>query len=39
MLFEDELRTAERVTLAEFQQRPAWKHSFEGLARTLSPML
>lgn len=39
MLFEDELRTAERVTLAEFQQRPAWRHSFEGLARTLSPML
>lgn len=39
MLFEEELRTAERVTLEEFQERPAWKHSFEGLARTLAPML
>ncbi|MEF8793830.1 cardiolipin synthase [Thiohalorhabdus sp.] len=38
-LFEEELRTAERVTLEAFQQRPAWKHSFEGLARTLAPML
>jgi len=39
MLFEDELRTAEAITLAEFRQRPAWKHGVEGLARTLSPML
>ena len=39
MLFEDELRTASRVTLEEFLERPAWKHTLEGLARTLSPML
>ncbi|HKJ71112.1 MAG TPA: cardiolipin synthase [Gammaproteobacteria bacterium] len=39
VLFEDELRTADRVTLEEFYQRPTWRHGWEGLARTLSPML
>ncbi len=38
-IFEMELETARRVTLRELHGRPAWRHTLEGLARTLSPML
>lgn len=38
-LFEVELESARRITLDELRDRPAWRHTLEGLARTMSPML
>lgn len=38
-VFEAEVTAAEALDLTSYRARPAWRHSLEGLARTLSPIL